>query len=172
MRLLTTLATVALTLVAAPALAEQKAQPPAASEHVQLAAQQDKAVAVLKLTIEMLEGRVRELERTRDFDNRESKELEEHANLRDRTAAAMTARAKEYRDIAALFPAGDTVRAELETIAKDLEVFAGRDRDFATDRRKAAQILKAQAQSAGEDIKTDRAAIEKYKQLIGKMNGK
>jgi hypothetical protein len=81
----------------------------------------------------------------------------------------MTGRAKEYRDIASLFPAGDPIRTELETIAKDLDIFAGKDRDFASERRKAAQILKSQAQSAEEDIKADRAAIERYKQLIGRV---
>jgi hypothetical protein len=172
MRLISTLAVLALSLAAAPAFAEEKVQMPAAPGRIELGdggGNKDKAVVVLKMTIEMLEGRVRELEHTKEFDDREARELDRHAEGRERTANAMAARAKEYRDLAALFPAGDTVRAELETIAKDLDIFAGKDREFAADRRKAAQILKAQAASAAEDIKADRAAIERYKQIIGKM---
>src|SRR5947208_3429815 len=46
----------------------------------------DRSRAMILVTIRVLEARVAELERTMNFDNREAKELEAHASVRDRSA--------------------------------------------------------------------------------------
>jgi hypothetical protein len=126
----------------------------------------DKAKELIRMTIHVLETRVAELERTMAFDTREAKELEAHAAIRDRSAAAFAAEAKKYRELLAKLPAGDPLRAQLETIATALETNSAHDKDFAAQRRAAAKILSDQATQSAEFIRLDKISIEHYKSLL------
>src|ERR1700733_11888184 len=89
----------------------------------------DKAKELIKVTIHVLEGRVGELERTMAFDNHEAGELNNHAQIRDRSGDAMAAKAKEFRAAMTKLPQNDPIRAELDTIATTLETDAAHDHD-------------------------------------------
>ncbi len=144
---------------ASPALAGDNK--PESGEH-----HRDKAKELIRTTIRILEARVAELERTMNFDTREAKELEAHAAIRDRSAAAFTAKAKEYRELLAKMPANDPLRSQLELIATALESSASHDKEFATQRRAAAKVLADQATQAAEFIRLDKISIEKFKGML------
>jgi uncharacterized coiled-coil protein SlyX len=150
-----------LSLASAPAFAD-KDKPPSA----EVKGHHDRAKELIRLTIKVLESRVAELERTMAFDNHESKELNEHAKIRDASADRMAARAKEYREIIAKLPQGDPMRAQLDTIASALESGASHDHDFANQRRAAAKILADQAAQSAEFIRLDKISIEQYKGML------
>ncbi len=159
-RLVAILGVSALALLSTPALADKGPEHPEHREH------HDKAKELIRATIRVLEVRVAELERTMTFDTREAKELEAHAAIRDRSAERFAAEAKKYRELAAKMPAGDPLRAQVETIAAALESSAAHDKEFAGQRRAAAKILADQATQSAEFIRLDKISIERYKAML------
>lgn len=132
------------------------------------AADKARARQVINEAIQIEQSRAQELARVAEQDSKIAHDLLEHVKYREEAAKAMDAKAADFRSAANVVDGDD--KNALLSFANEFTVFAKHDREFATQRRQAADILERQAADARHGVEDHRAHIEKLKARLAKLN--
>ena len=130
----------------------------------------DKARAreVINEAIQIEQSRAQELARVVDLEAKIARDLMEHVKYREEAACAMEAKANDFRAAANVVDGED--RNALLGFANDFSVFAKHDREFAAQRRQAADFLERQAADARHGVEDHRAHIEKLRARLARLS--
>ena len=120
--------------------------------------------AIIEESIRQAEERTVELERIAQKDVQLARELREGARRRDAAAQVFDAKGIELAEIAAASEGGD--RRFLEMLANEQRNFARKDREFAAERNRAAEILEHQARDAEEGIRFHREQLVRLREHL------
>ena len=112
---------------------------------------------MLEEEIKIEETRAEELDRVAASDMRQARELQEAAQRREDAAAAAEKRSATLRGVLAAVDQKE--RRELEHFAEQMANFARNDREEATDRRAAAEILVRSARRCEHQAREHREHI-------------
>jgi hypothetical protein len=132
------------------------------------AADRGRARQVISEAIQIEQARMVELSRVAESDAHIAKDLFEHVKYREEAARALDNKANDFRAAASTVDGRD--REALLQFANEFAVFANHDRDFAVQRRQAADILERQAADARGAVNEHRAHIAKLQQRLAQMN--
>jgi hypothetical protein len=143
---------------------------------VMRAAAADPMVAreTLREAIKIEDDRARELEGMAKHDEKLAHELDEYVKVRERYASEAAARASKLREaLGGIWPnnsQADQARQALERFAKTYELFATNDREQATKRKQAEDILAAQAREGEEAVRKHRDNAAELREKLRLMD--
>lgn len=164
MRKLSAVAAIATCLaLSAPALAA-----PLLPGGAPLATTKSEQVELVTLAAKIQDDRATELEDIAAYATKTAKELEAHAEIRDKSAGNFEERAKKFSDAASSVQDA-TVKKELGAFAKEMETFAKHDRDFAKERRRASKVFFEEAERAQKWAKGHRDTAARLRGIAEKL---
>ena len=121
----------------------------------------------LEEALKLEEARVSNIEAASGHDEALAKEITQLATEKMASAERYTAQAKAFTDAAA--GSSGPEKADLDAFAKEMQAYAGYDRKFADERKKAADILEKQRAEMAQGLPTHKAEIDRIKAKLAAL---
>ena len=120
--------------------------------------------AMMEESVRIQENRIKELSRIAESDGKLARELFEHARFREESAGRLEQKSRDFQ--AAANEVGGEEKRKFMEFAGELDAFARKDREFAVERKRAAEIIQRQADDAARAAEAHIKHLERMRDFV------